>query len=61
MKWSSNDVFVSFNPGPAEPRYALPLQTVKIQISWLLQKPTDLDPCCFSLLFQCRGCQGMKP
>ena len=24
------------NPGPAEPRYALPLQTVKIQISWLL-------------------------
>ena len=24
-----------FNPGPTEPRYALPLQTVKIQISCL--------------------------
>ena len=35
-----------FNPGPAEPRYALPLQTVWIQISWLLQKPTDLDLHC---------------
>ena len=22
------------NPGPAEPGYALPLQTVQIQISW---------------------------
>ena len=27
---------IRVNPGPAEPRYALPLQTVKIQISWLL-------------------------
>ena len=34
------------NPGPAEPRYALSLQTMKIQISWLLQKPTDLDLHC---------------
>ena len=32
------------NPGPAEPGYALSLQTVQIQISWLLKKPTDLDP-----------------
>ena len=30
------------NPGPAEPGYDLPLQTVYIQISWLLKKkPTD--------------------
>ena len=26
-----------FNPGPAEPGYTLPLQTVKIQFSWLLR------------------------
>ena len=38
----------SFNSGPAEPGYALPLQTVYIQISWLLQKPTDLDVHCLS-------------
>ena len=25
-----------FNPGPAEPGYALPLQPVMIQISWLV-------------------------
>ena len=25
------------NPGPAESRYALSLQTVQVQISWLLQ------------------------
>ena len=31
-----------------EPRYILPLQTVQIQISWLLQKPTDLDLHCLS-------------
>ena len=31
------------NTTPAEPRYVLPLQTVLIQISWLLKKPTDLD------------------
>ena len=37
------------NPCPAEPGYTLPLQTVQIQISWLLQKPTDLDLHC--LLF----------
>ena len=34
------------NPCPAEPRYVLPLQTVQIQISWLLKKPTDLDLHC---------------
>ena len=27
-----------FDPGPAEPRYALPLQTVQIQISRLLDQ-----------------------
>ena len=37
---------LSVNPSPAEPRYALPLQTVQIQISWLLKKPTDLDLHC---------------
>ena len=36
------------NPCPAEPGYALPLQTVLIQISWLLKKPTDLDLHCLS-------------
>ena len=33
---------------PAEPGYALPLQTVQIQISWLLKKSTDLDLHCLS-------------
>ena len=37
------------NPGPAEPGYALPLQTVWIQIGWLLMKPTDLDLHCLAL------------
>ena len=39
------------NPCPAEPGYALPLQTVQIQINWPLKKPTDLDRHClpFSL------------
>ena len=35
-----------FNPCPAEPGYALSLQTMQIQISWLLKKPTDLDLHC---------------
>ena len=30
-------------PCPADLGYALPLQIVQIQISWLLKKPTDLD------------------
>ena len=30
------------NSGPAEPGYALPLQTVSIQICWL-QNPTDMN------------------
>ena len=36
------------NPCPAEPGYTLPLQTMWIQISWLLKKPTDLDLHCLS-------------
>ena len=36
------------NPCPAEPGYTLHLQTVQIQISWLL-KPTDLDLHCLPL------------
>ena len=40
---------ISINPCPAEPRYTLPLQTVKIQISWLLKKPIDLDLHCLLL------------
>ena len=37
------------NPGPDEPRYTLPLQTVQIRIKWLLpEKPTDLDLYCLS-------------
>ena len=38
---------VNVESDPTEPRYALPLQTVKIQISWFL-KPTDLDLHCLS-------------
>ena len=34
------------NLGPAEHWYAMPLQTVQIQISWLMKKPTDLDLHC---------------
>ena len=34
------------NPSPAEPRYILLLQIVQIQISWLLQRPNDLDLHC---------------
>ena len=34
------------NPGPAGLVYALRLHTVKIHISWLLKKPTDLDLHC---------------
>ena len=37
------------NPCPTEPGLVLPLQTVEIQISWLLKKPTDLDLHCLSL------------
>ena len=33
----------SINPCPAEPGNTLPLQTVQIQISWLLKKPIDLN------------------
>ena len=39
----------SVNPCQAEPRYALPLQIVMIQISWLLMKPIDLDLHCLAL------------
>ena len=37
------------NSSPAELGYTLPLQTVQIQISWLLKKPTDLDLHCLPL------------
>ena len=37
------------NPCPAEPGCTLPLQTVQIQISSLLKKPTDLDLHCLPL------------
>ena len=37
------------NPSPVEPGYTLPLQTVLIQISWLLKKPNDLDLHCLPL------------
>ena len=37
------------NPCHAESEYILPLQTVQIQISWLLKKPTDLDLHCLPL------------
>ena len=40
--------FSFLNPGLAEAGYALPLQTVLIQISWLLKKPRDLDLYCLS-------------
>ena len=35
-------------PCPAEPGYTLPLQTVQVQISWLLKKPNDLELHCLS-------------
>ena len=37
------------NPCPAELGYVLSLQTVQIQISWLLKKPADLDLHCLSI------------
>ena len=49
-KWQKNyQLNRPLNPCPAEPRYTLPLQTVEIQISRLLKKPTDLDLQCLSL------------
>ena len=47
--WRSSAMILIVNPEPAESGYALPLQTVKIQISWLLKKPTDLDLQCLLL------------
>ena len=40
---------LNVNPNPAEPGYVLSLQTVLIQISWILKKPTDLDLHCLPL------------
>ena len=37
LQWWFTLSWLQVNPSPAEPRYALPLQTVQIQISWLLQ------------------------
>ena len=39
----SRQICPNINPCPAEPGQVLLLKTVKIQISWLLKKPTDLD------------------
>ena len=47
--WTEKCKMQIINPGPAEPGYTLPLQTVQIQISWLLKKPTDLDLHCLPL------------
>ena len=45
-KTHKNEIHSHINPSPADLGYALHWQTVYIQISWLLQKPTDLDlPC----------------
>ena len=46
---SPENVSVHLNFCPFEPGYTLPLQTVQIQISWLLKKPTDLDLHCLPL------------
>ena len=58
-----SSIHLSVNPCPAEPWYALPLQTVKIQISWLLKKPTDLDlhylPFCIWILYQQPGSSNL--
>ena len=40
---------LNISPSPAETGYGLSLQTVLIQISWLLKKPTDLDLHCLPL------------
>ena len=47
--YSIQQVMFYLNPCPAEPRYVLPMQTVQIQISWLLKKPNDLDLHCLPL------------
>ena len=44
---------ILLNPWPAEPGYTLSLQTVYIQISWLLKKQTDLDLHCSHQVFEC--------
>ena len=41
--------FAVLSPCPAQPGYVLPLQTVQIQISWLLKKSTDLELHCLPL------------
>ena len=51
---------LKFNPGPVEPGYALPLQTLKIQIRWLLQ--SDLDRYCsplYVILYQQPGLSNL--
>ena len=51
--FTDSQVFIKstkfINPCPAEPGYTLPLQTVQIQIIWLLKKPTDLDLHCLPI------------
>ena len=48
IQMSGLTMWCTFNPVPAGPGRTLPLQTVQIQISWLLKKPTDLDLHCLS-------------
>ena len=44
----TSDEVVKINSGPAEPEYAMLLQTLQIHINWLLTKPTNLDLHCLS-------------
>ena len=46
---SATNGALRINPCPAEPGHVLLLKTVLIKISWLLQKPTDLNLHCLSL------------
>ena len=45
-KKSCTKIFQIISPCVTEPGYTLTLHTVKIQISWVLKKPTDLDLHC---------------
>ena len=47
------------NPCPAEPRYALPLHTVQIQISWLLKNGSTLFVIKYVNLYQKTGSSNL--
>ena len=51
--WVQSSPFTAFNQCPAESGYALPLQTVSILVSWLLQKPHDLLHCLLFSMWIC--------